>query len=198
MPYRADGMQKFSDHHIQSPLNNVANSCQVCHREKTEDLLRDVYERQDKLIQNRDKLEELLVRGHLEAKAAWDAGATEVQMAPILQDLRHAQWRWDFVAAGHGNSFHAPVECARIVGTGLEKAQNARIQLARLLSKLGVEGEVPYPDLSTKAKAQAFIGLDLDKLKAEKAAFKKNLLPKWLEEAKKREEGWGKKMSHSL
>ena len=36
MPYRTEGGQKYTDHHIQSPLNNVANSCQVCHREETE------------------------------------------------------------------------------------------------------------------------------------------------------------------
>ena len=35
MPYMSEGGQKFTDHHIQSPLNNIANSCQVCHREET-------------------------------------------------------------------------------------------------------------------------------------------------------------------
>ena len=71
MPYKSEGGQKFTDHHIQSPLNNVANSCQVCHREETLKLVQNVYERQDKIIENRDKLEELLVRAHLEAKKAW-------------------------------------------------------------------------------------------------------------------------------
>lgn len=193
MPYRAEGMQKITDHKIQSPLNNVAATCQTCHREQTEDLVRDVYERQDKLIENRNRLEELLVRAHLEAKAAWDAKATEEQMAPILRDLRHAQWRWDFAAAGHGNSFHSPVETARIVGAGIEKAQAARIRLARLLAQLGSTGEVPYPDISTKKKAQAFIGLDVAKLRAEKQAFKEKVLPRWLEEARQREESWGKR-----
>jgi nitrite reductase (cytochrome c-552) len=198
MPYKAEGMQKFSDHHIQSPLNNVEATCQVCHREKTEDLVRDVYERQDKLLENRDRLEVLLVRAHLEAKAAWDAGATEAQMKPILQEIRHAQWRWDFAAAGHGNSFHAPVEIARLVGAGIDKAQNARVKLAGLLVTLGVAGEVPYPDLSSKAKAQTFIGLDLPKLQQEKDVFKQNLLPKWLEAAKQREAGWGRKLAPSI
>ncbi len=35
MPFMSEGGQKFTDHHVQSPLNNVANSCQVCHREET-------------------------------------------------------------------------------------------------------------------------------------------------------------------
>jgi len=110
MPYISEGGQKFTNHHIQSPLNNVANSCQVCHRQETDRLLRDVYERQDKIIENRDKLEELLVRAHVEAKHAWDLGVTEEDMQEILQDIRHAQWRWDYAAAAHGASFHSPVE----------------------------------------------------------------------------------------
>ena len=108
MPYKSEGGQKFTDHHIQSPLNNIANSCQVCHREETDALVQNVYERQDKIIENRDKLEELIVRAHLEAKKAWDMGATDAEMKDILTGIRHAQWRWDYAAASHGGSFHAP------------------------------------------------------------------------------------------
>jgi nitrite reductase (cytochrome c-552) len=191
MPYISEGGQKFTDHHIQSPLNNIANSCQVCHRQETDRLLKDVYERQDRIIENRDKLEELLVRAHVEAKKAWDLGATDEQMKEPLWDIRHAQWRWDYAAAGHGNSFHSPVEISRVISTGITRAQEARLKIARVLAQLGFNQEVPYPDISTKAKAQEFIGLPMDKLKQEKETFIQNLLPKWLEEAKKREEGWG-------
>ncbi|MDK2910723.1 MAG: hypothetical protein PWR20_2291 [Bacteroidales bacterium] len=187
MPYRSEGGVKFTDHRIQSPLNNMANSCQVCHRQEAGTLIANVIERQDKIIEIRDQLEELLVRAHLEAKAAWDHGANEGQMKEILRDIRHAQWRWDYAAAGHGSAFHAPLETARVISTGIEKAQQARIKLARLLSSLGVKEEIAYPDISTKEKAQQFIGLDMKKLREEKAVFKSDLLPKWIEEAKKRE-----------
>jgi nitrite reductase (cytochrome c-552) len=186
MPYMSEGGKKYTDHHIQSPLNNIENSCMVCHKEKTEQLLADVYQRQDRVIQNRDKLEELLVRVHVEAKTAWDCGATLEQMKLILNDIRRAQWRWDYAAAGHGNSFHSPVELLRILGAGIEIAQEGRIKLARLLINLGYKGEVSYPDISTKEKAQKFIGLPMDKLKKEKEEFKKNLLPKWIKEAEDR------------
>ena len=46
---------------------------------------------------------------------------------------------------------------------------------------------MPYPDIETKAKAQAYVGLDMPALEAEKADFKKNIVPKWLEEAAARE-----------
>lgn len=185
MPFISEGGLKFTDHHIQSPLNNVANSCQVCHREETEQLIRDVYSRQDKIIENRTKLEKLLVRCHVEAKAAWEKGAGEEEMKGILNDIRHAQWRWDFSAAGHGNSFHSPVELGRIISGGIFLAQEARVKLARILGQ-----EIPYPDISTKARAQAFIGLDMQKLNEEKKIFIETVLPLWIESGKEREKGY--------
>ena len=188
MPYMSEGGKKYTDHHIQSPLNNIENSCMVCHKEKTTQLLKDVYSRQDRVIESRDKLEELIVRAHVEAKTAWDLGATEAQMKDILMDIRHSQWRWDYAAASHGGSFHSPVETSRVIATGLTTAQEGRIKLARLLIELGYEGEVPYPDIATKAKAQEFIGLPMDKLEAEKAKFLKELAPQWDKKAKERED----------
>ncbi len=186
MPYKRIGSQKFSDHKIQSPLNNVANSCQVCHREETATLVANVNERQQKVAEVRLELEDLLVKAHVEAKLAWDKGATETQMKPILNFIRQAQWRWDFVAASHGGSFHAPLESARILSNGLVKVQNARVQMATLLSQLGYTAAVNYPDISSKAKAQKYIGLDMDKERAAKAEFQRTVIPRWLDEAKQK------------
>jgi len=188
MPYMSEGGQKYTDHHVQSPLNNVANSCQVCHREETARLIADVYERQDKLIGNKYRLEEVLVRAHLEAKKAWELGASEEKMKPILKGIRHAQWRWDFVAASHASAFHAPVESARIIASGLAIGQEARVMLSRVLADLGYNQELPYPDIATKAKAQEFIGLDMIKLRTEKEVFIKEVIPEWLKKAMEREE----------
>ncbi|MBT3747634.1 MAG: ammonia-forming cytochrome c nitrite reductase [Bacteroidetes bacterium] len=187
MPYMSEGGQKFTDHHVQSPLNNVANSCQVCHREETEQLLKDVYTSQDRIIENRDKLEELIVRAHVEAKFAWDLGATEEQMSEILMDIRHAQWRWDYAAASHGGSFHSPVETGRVISTGITVAQEGRLKLARLFADLGHNEEIPYPDISTKAKAHEFIGLPVEKMRADKKEFTEKVVPEWLKKAAERE-----------
>lgn len=188
MPYMTEGGRKYTDHHLQSPLNNIENSCMVCHKEKTETLVKNVFDRQDKVIENRDELEKLIVRMHVEAKTAWDLGATEEQMKDILMDIRHAQWRWDYAAASHGGSFHAPVEISRVIAGGINIAQEGRIKLARLLIALGRTDEVPYPDIATKAKAQEFIGLPIEKLIQEKQEFLKTLAPQWDAEAKAREE----------
>ena len=153
-------------------------------------MLEDVYERQDKIIQNRDKLEELIVRAHVEAKFAWDLGATKEQMANILQDIRHAQWRWDYAASSHGGSFHSPVEISRVISTGIVIAQEGRIKLVRVLGVLGFSGEVAYPDISTKEKAQKYIGLDVDKLNKDKKEFLKIIVPQWKQKAEERESKW--------
>ena len=187
MPYKSEGGQKYTDHHMQSPLNNISNSCQVCHRQETERLLADVYDRQDKILGNRDKLEELIVRAHVEAKKAWDLGANEEQMKDILWDIRHAQWRWDYAAASHGGSFHSPVEIGRVISTGITIAQESRLKLARLLADFGHNKEVPYPDIATKAKAQAYIGMDVEALQSDKDRFVDEVVPQWLEKAEERE-----------
>lgn len=173
MPYKSEGGQKYTDHHIQSPLNNTANACQVCHREETTKLVANVYERQQKFNESRLKLEDLLVKAHIEAGKCWELGATTEQMKAILTDIRHAQWRWDYAAASHGGSFHSPVESARVVASGLVIAQEARVKLARMLAELGHNKPVEMPDLSTKEKAQKFIGLDMEKLRREKRNLNK-------------------------
>ena len=193
MPYKSEGGQKFTDHHIQSPLNNIANACQVCHREDADKLRNNVFERQKKSTEIRLQLEGLLVKAHIEAGKAWELGATKEQMKDILKGIRHAQWRWDYAAAAHGASFHSPVETARVLGTGLVKVQDTRLRLARLLAKLGHNAPVNMPDISTKEKAQSYIGLNVEKMKHDKEVFKKTLLPKWLKEAKEREAGYDSK-----
>ncbi len=179
MPYVNEGGQKFTSHHIVSPLAQINRTCQVCHRESEEELRRNVYERQEKINLERHKLAQLLVRAHFEAKVAWEKGVSEKEMEPILINIRHAQWRWDFAAASHGASFHAPLEVMRIISTGINKAQEARLQLAKVLARKGFTGEVQIPDISTKEKAQKVIGIELTKLEKEKNAFLQKYKTDW-------------------
>ena len=84
----------------------IDRTCQVCHRESEETLRQNVYDRQRKANEIRTRLETELAKAHIEAKFAWDKGATEEQMKPVLALIRQAQWRWDFSVASHGSSFH--------------------------------------------------------------------------------------------
>ncbi|MDR1298065.1 MAG: ammonia-forming cytochrome c nitrite reductase [Deltaproteobacteria bacterium] len=183
MPYVSEGGLKFSDHQLVSPLNDVARSCQVCHRDSEADLKKFVYERQDKILETRNRLEPELAKTHILTKMAIDAGATDEDLLPVRKLLRQAQWRWDFGVASHGAPFHAPVETQRILSHGLDKALQAQLLLKDVFFALGVT-DVELPDISTKEKAQVFIGLDPDKLNAQKALFISTVVPQWLQEAK--------------
>ncbi len=179
MPYKSEGGVKFTSHHVVSPLKNISGSCQVCHRESEETLRKNVYDRQDRIRELLDIVENSLVKAHLEAKAAWDNGAKEEQMKPILKLIRQAQWRWDYVSASIGGGFHAPLESARILGNAISKSEQARNELTKLLISLNVKLPITYPDISSKAKAQKYIGLDMQKLFKEKEDFLKTVVAEW-------------------
>ena len=184
MPYKSEGGVKYSDHHIQSPLAMIDRTCQVCHRESEETLKNNVFERQRKANEIRNRLEKELATAHIEAKFAWEKGATEAEMKPVLDLIRQSQWRWDFAVASHGGSFHAPQEIQRILAHGLDRALQARMELVKVLAAHGYNKAVPMPDISTKEKAQKYIGLDIPAERAAKEKFLKEIEPEWLKQAK--------------
>ena len=103
----------------------------------------------------------------------------------IIFLLRKSQWRWDYSIASHGATFHAPQEVIRLLAASIDYAKEARILIARTAAKYGHTGEIPVPDYSTKAKAQQAIGLDMQKLNEKKQKFLDQIVPKWIDEAKK-------------
>ncbi len=182
MPNKKDGDVTFTDHHIASPLENIANTCLNCHDQSEKEF-------KDHLaikLQRKDELMDLAMNGlakaHLEAGKAWEVGATAEEMKDILQDIRHGQWRWDYSIAGHGSYFHNPEETLRLLSQANDRAQQARVKLAAVLAKHGVIG-YQVPDFSTKEKAQALAGINMEKEVAEKLAFKAALVQEWNKEA---------------
>ena len=184
MPYMSKGGVKYTDHHIMSPLANIDRTCQTCHRQSAETLRQNVYERQRKCNEIRNRVENELATAHIEAKFAWDKGATEAEMKPVLDLLRKSQWRWDFAVASHGAAFHAPQEITRILSHSLDFANQARLKVAKVLARHGFTADVPMPDISTKAKAQAYIGLDMKQKEADKEKFLHTVVPQWIKKAK--------------
>jgi len=159
MPYRSEGGMKFTDHHVQSPLLNIANSCAVCHRWSEAELKARVETIQDKVANARLKAEDALVAAHFDVAAAMEAKATDEELAPMRKLIRHAQFRWDYVAANNGMGFHSPQESMRILGDSINNAQTARIHLARLIATKGVTAPPMHPDISDRAKAMATVKL---------------------------------------
>ena len=184
MPYKSEGGVKFTDHHITSPLANMNNTCQVCHRESEAVLAQNVYERQDMVINLRNRLEKQLVKAHLKAKFLWDNGANATEMKPVLDYIRKAQWRWDYIAASHGAAFHAPLESQRVLADGMFNAMEADNTMNLLIDRKKLSGKFIMPDINTKEKAQKFIGLDIPAERAAKAKFLKTVVPEWIKKAK--------------
>lgn len=180
MPYKREGGIKFTDHHIRSPLADIASSCQTCHRQSEEELRKNVFDNQARIAELRRICEINLARVHIEAKFAWEAGATEAEMAPVLQKIRHAQWRWDWVAAAKGLGVHSPSEALRVLGTSIQRVNEARLLLSQIYARHDKPFPPALPDVSTKEKAQAFIGLNMEQLNREKDEWKQTVLPTWL------------------
>jgi len=157
MPYRTEGGVKFTDHHVESPLLNVAGSCAVCHRWGEDEIRSRVEAIQDKVREGRDRAEAALARAHFDVAGAMQAGATDDELQGIRGLVRGAQLRWDYVAAHNGMGFHSPQECMRLLGAAVDLAGQCRVECARILARHDVTTPVRYPDFSTKEKAQALI-----------------------------------------
>jgi len=178
MPYVREGGVKYSSHKVGSPLDNIANTCLNCHK-GTEKEFRETVEKKLARKSELAKLAtDILAKAHLEAAKAWSAGATEEEMKPALQDIRHGQWRWDYAVAGHGAFFHAPEETLRVLAGAINKGQDARLKLRIVLAKYNAADFVAQ-DFPTKEKAQALVGMDHAKLVEEKKTFLNTLKQEW-------------------
>ena len=174
----------YTDHKIGNPFDQFDASCKTCHEQSKETLQKRVAEHKKQVKDAMIKLEDQLVKAHFEAKAAWDAGATQEEMQDILKAIRHAQWRWDYSAASHGGHMHAPDVMLRVLGSGLDKAADARAKLAAILTKHDVKTPVEVPDISTADKAWKVMGIDIEKERKAKKEFLETVVPQWVKEAK--------------
>jgi nitrite reductase (cytochrome c-552) len=175
MPYVREGGIKYSNHRVQSPLEDIANTCLNCHSGTESEFSATVERKLERKEELHKTAMNVLAKAHLEAAKAWELGATEAEMAPILQDIRHGQWRWDYSIAAHGSFFHAPEETLRVLGSAINKGQDARIKLRVVLGA----AEYEAPDFSTKENAQVLAGLPYDQLVEEKNIFLSGLKQEW-------------------
>nr|WP_234977485.1 ammonia-forming cytochrome c nitrite reductase [Ferrimonas marina] len=182
MPRVEKDGKRFTDHNVGNPFDQFEFTCGRCHEQSKDDLEAVVAGYKEMVNEAKLKAEKQLVHAHFEAKAAWDAGATEGEMQEALTAIRHAQWRWDMAIASHGIHAHNPSEALRLLASSLERSADARSALARVLATHGQTAAVELPDLSTKAAAQLALGMDMEGMEKEKATFLENLAPKWDEE----------------
>lgn len=75
---------KFTDHHVQSPLLNIANSCAVCHRCSEEEIRTRVEAIQEKVARAMLDAERALVRAHFDIAAAIQAQQMRLMTARLF------------------------------------------------------------------------------------------------------------------
>jgi len=129
MPYRREGAIKISDHHVKSPLLDVARSCQTCHRFPETELLARVAAIQDRTRALMDRAEDALVQLIGDLQHARETKADAALLAPAQALQQKAQWRVDFVNAENSMGFHAPQEAARILAEAIDYARQGQLAL---------------------------------------------------------------------
>jgi nitrite reductase (cytochrome c-552) len=129
MPYMREGAVKVSNHHVRSPLLNVAQACQSCHRIPETEIRSRAEQIQDRNRAMLDRSEEAVVALINALKAAAAAGTADAALEPARALQRKAQWRLDFIAAENSTGFHAPQEAARILGEAIDYARQGQILL---------------------------------------------------------------------
>jgi nitrite reductase (cytochrome c-552) len=131
MPYQREGAIKISDHRVRSPLLNISNSCQVCHRFSENEIKARVEIIQDLnhalLLRAEDAVVELINA----LARAQSSGAKEEQLKEAREFQRSAQWRVDFVSSENSMGFHAPQEASRILGEAIDLARKGQLGLMK-------------------------------------------------------------------
>jgi nitrite reductase (cytochrome c-552) len=132
MPYQRQGAVKVSSHHVRSPMLNVAQACQTCHRYDESEIKARVQIIQDR-TQGLLKQAEMAVVDLINAiEAAMKAGKNDAQLKTARDFQRKAQFRADFINAENSMGFHAPQEAARILAESINFARLGQLEVAKL------------------------------------------------------------------
>ena len=140
MPYVREGAIKVSDHHVRSPMLNVARACQPCHPYGDEELKSRVLKLQDRTADLMVRAEEATLACLRGVAAARGSGAPEASLKAAMDLHRKAQWRLDFVAAENSMGFHASQETARILGEAIDYARQGEVAALVAVSGGGAAG----------------------------------------------------------
>jgi nitrite reductase (cytochrome c-552) len=129
MPYTRVGALKVSDHHVRSPLLNINNSCQTCHKWPESELLARAEVIQERTVSLRNRAMDALVEFVADFKAAQVAGASTVVLDKARGFQRRGQFYLDFVESENSNGFHAPQEATRLLGEAIDHFRKGQVAL---------------------------------------------------------------------
>jgi len=140
MPYTRVGALKVSDHHVRSPLLNVANACQTCHKWPEDELRSRAETIQERTFALRNLAMDAVIALIADIEASQEAGAAGAAGAGLERARRfqrRAQFYVDFVESENSNGFHAPQEATRILGETIDFARRGQLELRPLAPRGG-------------------------------------------------------------
>ena len=129
MPYIREGAIKVSSHHLRSPLLNVSQSCQNCHRVPEKEILARAEAIQDRTADLLRRGEAAVVSLIVRLADAKAKGADDAALAKARDLQRKAQWRLDFISAENSTGFHAPQESARVLAEAIDYARQGELAI---------------------------------------------------------------------
>jgi nitrite reductase (cytochrome c-552) len=129
MPYMRVGAMKISDHWVRSPVLNLNNACQTCHKWPEEELKARVETIQDRVFGLRNRAMEALVALINDIKDARAQGRPDAELELPRKLQRRAQFMLDFVEAENSTGFHAPQEAERILAEAIDYARQGQLAL---------------------------------------------------------------------
>lgn len=129
MPYKREGAMKISDHHVQSPLLNINQACQTCHKASEDELKFRAETIQTRTFNLRNIAMDALMQLINDIQNAKNAGKTDQELAQARDFQRKAQFYLDFVEAENSMGFHAPEEAARILGESINFTRLGQMSL---------------------------------------------------------------------
>ncbi|HVT44923.1 MAG TPA: ammonia-forming cytochrome c nitrite reductase subunit c552 [Thermoanaerobaculia bacterium] len=132
MPYVRVGAMKISDHHVRSPVLNLSNACQTCHRWPESELKARVETIQDRTYQMRNLALDALVDLIADIKSARESGASDEQLRLARDHQRKAQFFVDFIEAENSMGFHAPQEAARTLTLSIDNSRRGQVAIREI------------------------------------------------------------------
>jgi nitrite reductase (cytochrome c-552) len=129
MPYVRQGAMKISDHHVRSPMLNINNACQTCHKWPEEELRARVETIQERVFGLRNRAMEAVVAIITDLKDARAKGRPDAELELPRQLQRRAQFLLDFVEAENSTGFHAPQEAERVLAESIDYARQGQLAL---------------------------------------------------------------------
>ena len=132
MPYEREGAMKLSNHNVSSPMENINNACQTCHKVPENDLRDRILTIQANTAELRQRAAAAMTEmldSILEAKAS---GFCETSLSEIYTLQRKAMWRLDYISSENSRGFHADQESAKILAESIDYARQATTAALRL------------------------------------------------------------------